>query len=228
MENKVINISIVAEVAEALKELKEQMVFIGGAVVSLYTDDPSSDEIRPTADVDLTINLLNYADWAQMQERLAQLGFSPNPEGKSICSYQYNKIDVDIMPAEDSSIGPSNTWYKVGFKDLWKVDAKEQQITIFSAPCYLATKFEAYNDRGTDYRTSHDFEDIMNILDNRTTIVEEIITSDKEIKQYLQSEFKKITASVFVDEILSCHIHPLVQEERMPIIRDKIGEILNS
>ena len=46
MENRVINIAIVAEVAEALKELKENMVFVGGAVISLYTDDPAADELR--------------------------------------------------------------------------------------------------------------------------------------------------------------------------------------
>ena len=32
MENRVINIATVAEVALALQELKDQMVFIGGAV----------------------------------------------------------------------------------------------------------------------------------------------------------------------------------------------------
>ncbi len=37
---------------------------------------------------------------------------------------------------------------------------------------FLATKFEAFKDRGGDYRTSHDFEDIVYVLDNRTTIVE--------------------------------------------------------
>lgn len=52
MENKVINLHVVAEIAKALKELKEQIVFVGGAVVSLYTDDPAADEIRPTKDVD--------------------------------------------------------------------------------------------------------------------------------------------------------------------------------
>ena len=57
MENRIINIAVVAEVAKALKELKDQMVFVGGAVVSLYTDDPAADEIRPTADIDLTLKL---------------------------------------------------------------------------------------------------------------------------------------------------------------------------
>lgn len=71
MENRAINIAIVAEVAQALCELKQQMVFIGGAVVSLYADDPAADEIRPTADIDMTINLMNFSNWAHMQERLS-------------------------------------------------------------------------------------------------------------------------------------------------------------
>lgn len=29
------------------------MVFIGGAVISLYTDDPAAEEIRPTSDIDM-------------------------------------------------------------------------------------------------------------------------------------------------------------------------------
>lgn len=44
MENKTINIGIVEKVAIALQELKDKMVFVGGAVISLYTDDPAADE----------------------------------------------------------------------------------------------------------------------------------------------------------------------------------------
>ena len=47
MENRTINIAVVAEVAKALKYIKKDMVFVGGAVVSLYTDDPAADEIKP-------------------------------------------------------------------------------------------------------------------------------------------------------------------------------------
>ncbi len=45
MENRTINMAAVAEIAHALRELKDQMVFIGGAVVSLYADDPSADSL---------------------------------------------------------------------------------------------------------------------------------------------------------------------------------------
>jgi len=66
MHNRIINIDLVARVANGLQELRGKMVFVGGAVISLYTDDPAADEIRPTTDIDMTIDLANYAEWAQM------------------------------------------------------------------------------------------------------------------------------------------------------------------
>ncbi len=227
MENRTINIAVVAEVAQALKELKSQMVFIGGAVVSLYADDPVADEIRPTADIDMTINLMNFSNWAKMQERLAELGFYPDPFGHAICSYKYLDIPVDIMPAEDDPLGPSNKWYKIGFENLWRVKAKEEEIQILSAPVYLATKFEAFNSRGGDYRTSHDFEDIIYVLDNRLTIVHEVENAHIAIKEFLKSEIKKILHNRFLEEILNSHIHPLMQDERTPIILEKLNQITN-
>ena len=71
MENRTINIAVVAEVAEALQDIKEEMVFVGGAVVSLYTDDPAADEIRPTQDIDMTLNIVNLSHWVKVQEQLA-------------------------------------------------------------------------------------------------------------------------------------------------------------
>ena len=75
--------------ARALCELSDQIIFIGGSVVSLYAYDPAADEIRPTSDIDMTINLMNFSNWVRMQERLAELGFYPDPFGHAICSYKY-------------------------------------------------------------------------------------------------------------------------------------------
>ncbi|HET8855631.1 MAG TPA: hypothetical protein VFM60_06885 [Salinimicrobium sp.] len=104
MENKIINIATVEEVAEALEEIKDQVVFLGGAIVSLYTDDPASDEIRPTKDIDLTLEILNLGHWENVQERLAELKFYPDPFGQSICSYKYNNINVDIIWTNDGPL----------------------------------------------------------------------------------------------------------------------------
>lgn len=90
----------------------------------------------------------------------------------------------------------------------------------------MATKFEAFNDRGTDYRTSHDFEDIIYVIDNRTTIVEEIENDQKEIRDFIKQELNKILESSNTYEILSCYIHPLVLEGRYLILEEKIKKII--
>ena len=218
-----------AQVANGLQELKDKMVFIGGAVISLYTDDPAAEEIRPTSDIDMTINLANYAEWAKMQERLAELSFYPDSEGQSICSYKYEKIAIDIMPADDSSIGVSNRWYKPGFKYLQQIGLPEGiSINILPAPYFLATKLEAFKDRGgNDFYGSHDFEDIIYLLDNRTTIVEEILAADEDVRQYLKQELILIKNHPQAGEILAMHIHPLVREDRLPIMMEKMNELTN-
>ena len=227
MENRIINIAVVAEVAKALKEVKEVMVFVGGAVVSLYTNDSAADEIRPTQDVDLTLNIISLSHWQQVQEQLGALGFHPDPFGHTICSYKYKDIPVDIMTTEDSPLGPTNRWYKIGFENLWTVKAKDQEIKILSAPCYLATKFEAFNNRGSDYRTSHDIEDVIYVLDNRTTIVEEIAQDDTRVANFIQEQLRQISKKELLQEVLMSHIHPLMLAERMPLVEEKIVKILN-
>jgi hypothetical protein len=227
MENRTINLGVVAEVAGALKDFKNEMVFVGGAVVSLYTDDPAADEIRPTAHIDMTLKVVGLSTWTTIQEKLAGLGFHPDPFGQSICSYKYKDIPVDIMPAQDSALGPTNKWYAVGFSDLWTVTVKREEIQILPPPCYLATKFEAFNNRGKDYRTSHDMEDIIYIVDNRTTIVAEIKNSVPPIKPFLQSQFLKLKNNGNYHEILSAHIHPFILADRQPLVEEKINQIIS-
>ncbi|WP_445738392.1 hypothetical protein [Mariniflexile sp.] len=53
-------------------------------------------------------------------------------------------------------------------------------------PYFLASKFVAHADRGgNDPRMSHDFEDIVYILDNRTDWHEIVNNTDNKVKAYL-------------------------------------------
>ena len=227
MRSKRINIDVVSRVAKALSELKDQMVFVGGAVVSLYADIDSDEELRETFDVDLTsISLINYSNYSILLERLAQLGFHPDPEGHSICSLQFQGIAIDIMPSDDGPIGPANRWYKAGFENLWIVKVGLEEIRILPAACFIATKFEAFNDRGKDYRTSHDIEDIIYVLDNRTSIVQEIENSPVIMKQFVSGEFRKILEHKFMEELLSVHLDPNTIDERLPIVIEKVKQIV--
>jgi predicted nucleotidyltransferase len=212
-------------VAEGLKDLKNQMVFVGGAVVGLYVDVLSAKELRPTEDIDMTITLASFRNWYAIQEQLSDYGFHPDPFGHAICSFKYQDIPVDIMPAEDSPLGPANKWYALGFNNIWIRKIHDIEIQILPAPCFLATKFEAFKNRGKDYRTSHDFEDIIFIINNRESIVEEIHNAPYEIKVFLKEACQKILDYPTKDEILSVHISPLLIEEELPLLEAKIKQI---
>jgi hypothetical protein len=53
------NVSRIKAVHKALGDLRDKVVFVGGATVSLYIDRTAS-EVRPTEDVDLLVELVSY------------------------------------------------------------------------------------------------------------------------------------------------------------------------
>ena len=57
MKNTLINRIATEKIAHALGELNEKVVYVGGAVVSLYIDDPSADDVRPTKDIDISLEI---------------------------------------------------------------------------------------------------------------------------------------------------------------------------
>lgn len=194
-------------VANALDNLNEKVVFVGGATISLYPDQPVF-EVRPTDDVDVIIEILNYSDRAELEEKLRSIGFSPDIESGVICRYRIQGIAVDIMPTNDSSIGFTNIWYPEGFEKAVNYEIDERSIVkILSAPYFLATKLEAHKDRGNnDGRTSQDFEDIIYVLENREVIWEEINNSNENLKNYLLTEFRNLLKNPNLFEWIDCHV----------------------
>ena len=194
-------------VANALGELKEKVVFVGGATISLYADRPVF-EIRPTDDVDVIIELLNYAGRTALEEKLRSIGFTHDIESGVICRYHIQGIIVDIMPTDDPSIGFTNKWYPEGFTQAVNYDIDEQcTVSILSAPYFVATKLEAFKSRGkSDGRTSHDFEDIIYVIENRQVIWEEINNAEAGIKEYLKAEFKTLLNNPGIVEWIDSHV----------------------
>lgn len=225
MNNAIINIDDVKTIAIALRELKDQVVFVGGSILTLYITEPGAEKVRETLDVDFTMKLYTYNDFNKVQERLSQLGFHPDPFGHSINSYKCNDIPVDIMLAIDSPLVPCNRWYQKGFNSLQQMSIGNENIQVFSAPYFLATKFEAFNDRGEDIRTSHDFEDIIYIINNRENIVEEISMADEDVRLFLKTEIRKILNNKMLEEILSYHIVPSDFEYRHTVVLEKMNKI---
>lgn len=192
--DKIAGIDEVKKVAFALRDLKVNFAFVGGAIVTLYVNDKNADAARETTDVDLSVSVKGYASWADLQDQLSMLGFTPDQESKVICRYKYKGITVDIMPDDEKILGFSNPWYRPGLAhiEVHKLD-DSVDINLFPIPYFLATKFTALYGRGKgDHRTSHDFEDIIYVTDNVIDIVEVIESSEIEVKAFLKSEYQAI------------------------------------
>ncbi len=201
------NIVRIKVVSNALALLKEKIVFVGGATISLYPDRPVF-EVRPTDDVDVIIEILNYADRVLLEEKLRSIGFLHDMESGVICRYKIQGIIVDIMPTNDPSIGFTNIWYPEGFeKAIDYYLAGDSIIKILSAPYFIVTKLEAHKGRGkNDGRTSQDFEDIIYVLENREKIWEEMNNSGNSVKDYLRSEFLNLLNNPNLFEWIDSHV----------------------
>lgn len=95
-------------------------------------------------------------------------------------------------------------------------------IRILPVAYFLATKFAAYHSRGGDPRSSHDFEDIVYVTDNRLRLLEEITDAPKDVREYLQQEYKTIQDSRYREEILGCH---LMDQGRLPLLEERVEQI---
>lgn len=220
------NIEMLKTVADGLEELKDEIVFVGGAVAELYADDPALSDIRPTQDVDCTIELSSYKELTELEEALRAKGFeNDNSQGAPICRWIYKEIKVDVMPTEGNVQGFNNRWYPGGVENkISKTLPDGTEIYVFPPEYYLAAKFEAHHDRGgDDLRQSHDFEDIIYILDNCTNILEDIRNAD--VKNYLKEECENLLENEGLSEGIACALGPVSDSDRVEIIETLIFEI---
>lgn len=202
------NIQRIRAVHEALgEELNKDVIYIGGAVVSFYHDRPTV-EIRPTDDVDILIELITYKAYGELEERLRARGFVNDFESGVICRYIIQGITVDVMLTSEKILGFANRWYKeAAAKSILIELSKGPQIKIFSVVYFLAAKIEAYKNRGKgDGRVSTDFEDIVFILNNRSTIWVEMAKAEGEMNVYLVTEFSKLLNEPYIYEWISSHL----------------------
>jgi hypothetical protein len=204
------------------------MVFVGGAVAELYADDPASSDIRPTQDIDCTIELRSYKEHTELEEDLRAKGFANDTScGAPRCRWIYQEIKIDVMPTGENVLGFNNRWYQGGVENrISKTLPDGTEINVFPPSYYLASKFEAHNDRGgNDLRQSHDFEDIIYILDNCTDILASIGNSDEEVKNYLKAECESLLENEGLSEGLESALPYGSDSNRVEIIEDLILEI---
>lgn len=223
----------IAAVAKALAELNEQVVFIGGAVVSLYGHNPELMDIRVTDDVDVIIEIANRGKYMLLQERLRDLGFTEDIESNVICRWRINGVIVDIMPNDPAILGFSNPWYEEGYFHRIVNNVHGIDVNIFSVPYFLAAKFVALQTRTDglqgrifDWRWSRDFEDIVKIV-NEIDLFDYLEQTSQELKVFLKTSFNELRQNqAFLEEAISANlVRPFYTDDDIEAIITKINSI---
>lgn len=184
--------SMIETVAIALgDDLLKEVAFVGGSTTGLLiTDEFTKEEVRSTDDVDLIVNVVGYAQWADFQQRLRDKGFMESMDDNIICRMRLGELKVDFMPDDESILGFSNRWYEKALKTAQNYELSEGLIIkLLTPPFFIATKLEAYRGRGgDDPLASHDLEDILNLVDGREELVSEIEATDEDVRSYIAQQ----------------------------------------
>jgi len=188
-----INLQMVRLVAERLGELRDSVVFVGGAVVDLLITDPAAPSVRGTNDVDVIVQVASQRDYHKLGGILRSLGFREDSQTEDgpVCRWIIDGITVDTMPMKGQVLGFSNRFYSLAVETARPREISEGlTIRLISAPCFLATKLEAFEDRGhDDFMGSPDMEDVIAVLDGRPEVIGEIADSPLQVKTFLVKAF---------------------------------------
>lgn len=202
------NLDGLERVAVDLGELVDELVLVGGTAAGLLITDPGAEPVRPTMDVDVIVEAYTLAQLAQFHRRLRERGFHEGDhDGDPICRWRKGDLILDLLPEDESVLGFTNRWYRAAF-DRALESTLPSGVTIrhVDGPHFVATKLEAYADRGgRDPATSHDIEDIVRVFDGRPELPREIVAADLALRTFIAEELLPVLEDRFFREALSTY-----------------------
>lgn len=221
------NLGMLKIIAAGLAELKDQVVFVGGAVAELYVQHSGAAPVRPTMDVDLIINIVSKPEFASMEEQLRKLGFANDfSEGAPICRWLYQGLKVDVMPTDTKVLGFSNDWYHIGYERRVQVEIPNSGLIYILPPAiYMCTKMSATKGRGPNLIMSHDFEDLVYLISNCHTLLADIQKSDEGVRRFIIETFKEFQSHPNFEEAITYSL-PYGETDRVGLIQKKVIEII--
>ena len=220
---------MIRQVAERLGPLRPKVVFLGGSAAGFHITDSAEPEIRTTRDVDIIVEAASIVAYHGLEKTLIELGFFQKiQEDDPICRWYIDDVIVDFMPTDENILGFSNRWYLPAIKNSVTIELEPDfEIRLVTAPFFLATKLEAFFGRGKgDYLVSHDLEDIINLINGRVEIVEEIKNSEADLKEFIANTFQEFLDEELFLEALPGHLLPdQASQARLSIILERIKKV---
>lgn len=210
-------------VAKALgPELCRLMTFVGGCTTGLLlTDAFTREQVRSTDDVDLIVHVMSYTGFAALQKQLTWRGFSLDvaemDDDFPICAMRLGDLRVDFMPDDEQVLGFSNRWYRevMATATAYALD-EETTINLVHPVYFVATKLEAYKGRGGgDALSSRDIEDILNLVDGREELLEEVCAAAAEVRSYIARELTRLLADADFEYAVASQAYGVREREEL-------------
>jgi predicted nucleotidyltransferase len=223
------NVGNVELVAAALGDLASEVVLVGGCAASLLIESPTAPPPRITYDVDLVAVVAALRDYHALEKRIAERGFTRDASPDApICRWCLREVKVDLMPDDERILGFSNPWYPEAVATATPTRLPSGAVVrLITAPAFLATKFEAFRTRGnSDLAASHDFEDIVNVIEGRPAIVTEARTASPSLRRYLEEQFSAIAANTdYLNVLPGLIAFDDLHAERLAAVADRIAAL---
>ncbi len=224
-----IDADAIATVFRKLAPLQERHILVGGAAVPLLIDDLAIQEVRPTKDVDVVVQVTTRIGYSNLEQKLRELGFRHDvSEGAPRCRWVVGDgVLVDVMPAHDPSGQWSGRWFGLAMDTAELRRIGDMDVRVINASCFLATKIEAFKDRGgEDYYGSHDLEDLIAVVDGRSSLREEMASAPDALRNFVVQGLRGLLADRRFLEALPGHLpgDPASQMRR-PILLRRLREV---
>ena len=185
-------------IARALGDLCDQVVFVGGSTAGLLLTDPLAEGVRPTLDIDAIVQADSLPQYYRLEAQLEARGFIRDTGSDVICRWRHRASDVvfDLMPTDASVLGFTNAWYEEAIATAEFVElVGGPRIRLIAAPAFVATKLEAFASRGKgDFLTSHDLEDVLNVVDGREQLAGEMASAPAALRAFVAHTFAALLA----------------------------------
>lgn len=136
----------------------------------------------------------------------------------------WQRMQLDLVPLDERVLGFANRWYRAGFDAAVQTEvAPGLVLRHLSAPYFLATKFEAFYDRGrNDVYTSHDLEDILIVIEGRAELVQELSKAATDVRQHVVECVAELLANPDFNNALA---GLLSQPDREPLVRARLQQL---
>lgn len=205
------SIELLELAADALGELLDEVVFVGGATLTLWITDPGAPSLRPTKDVDVVVEVATRSAFHDFEARLRDRRFAEDQEDRVICRWHHRSgLILDAMPSEPGILGFENRWQGAAIPHAIERELPSgARIRAVSPPYLLATKLEAFKGRGDhDFLGSRDFGDIIALVDGREELVNEVAHAPDDVRTYSAAELADLLEDPRFADGLFGALHP--------------------